>query len=96
MKHILHDWEDAEASKILGNIRKAIGVQGRLLVVEQVVPPRNEPGLAKIMDLEMLVLPGGRERTEQEWNELLHASRFRMEKVIHTLVPQCIIECVPV
>jgi hypothetical protein len=96
MKHILHDWEDAEAGKILGNVRRAIGAKGRLLVVEQVVPPRNEPGLAKIMDLEMLVLPGGRERTEQEWKELLQASGFRLEKVIHTPVPQCILEGVPV
>jgi L-alanine-DL-glutamate epimerase-like enolase superfamily enzyme len=96
MKHILHDWEDAEAGKILGNVRKAIGAKGRLLVVEQVVTPRNEPGLAKIMDLEMLVLPGGRERTEKEWKELLQASGFHLEKVIHTPVPQCIIEGVPV
>jgi hypothetical protein len=96
MKHILHDWEDAEAGRILGNIRKVIGPQGRLLVVEQVVPPRNEPGMAKIIDLEMLVLPGGRERTEQEWNELLQASGFRLEKVIHTPVPQCIVEGIPI
>ena len=95
MKHILHDWEDAEAGKILGNIRKAMGPEGTLLVVDQVVPPRNEPGLAKLMDLEMMVLPGGRERTEQEWRELLQASGFRLEKVIHTPIPQCILECIP-
>jgi hypothetical protein len=95
MKHILHDWEDAPAGQILGNIRKAIGPAGRLLVVEQVVTPRNEPGLAKLMDLEMLVLPGGRERTEQEWKELLQASGFRLEKVIPTPIAQCIIEGVP-
>jgi hypothetical protein len=95
MKHILHDWEDGPAGQILGNIRKAIALSGRLLVVEQVVPPRNEPGPAKLMDLEMLVLPGGRERTEQEWKELLQASGFRLEKVIHTPVAQCIIEGSP-
>jgi hypothetical protein len=96
MKHILHDWEDGEACKILDNIRKASGPRGRLLVVEQLVPRRNEPGLAKVMDLEMLVLPGGRERTEQEWKELLEASGFRLENVIQTPVPQCIIEGVAV
>jgi hypothetical protein len=96
MKHILHDWDDADAGKILANVRKVIGPQGRLLIVEQVVTPRNEPGAAKVMDLEMMVLPGGRERTEQEWGELLAASGFRLDKVIHTPVPQCILEGVPV
>jgi O-methyltransferase domain len=95
LKHILHDWEDAEACKILSNVRKAIAPEGRLLIVEQVVPPRNEPGPAKIMDLEMLAIPGGRERTVQEWKELFEASGFRLEKVTHTPIPQCIIEGVP-
>jgi hypothetical protein len=96
LKHILHDWEDADAIRILGNVHKAMAKNGKLLVVEQVVSPRNEPGMAKIMDLEMMVLPGGRERTEPEWKELLQASGFRLEKVIHTPIPQCIIEAIPV
>ena len=95
MKHILHDWEDAEAGEILDHLRKVIGPQGRLLVAEQVVPPRNEPGLAKLMDIEMMVLPGGRERTEQEWKDLLHAHGFRLENVVKTPAPPCIIEAVP-
>jgi hypothetical protein len=95
LKHILHDWEDADANRILRNVHKAIGNNGKLLVIEQVVSPRNEPGMAKIMDLEMMVLPGGRERTETEWKELLQASGFRLGRIIHTPIPQSIIEAIP-
>jgi hypothetical protein len=96
LKHILHDWEDADAIRILRNVHTAMGRGGKLLVIEQVVTPRNEPGMAKIMDLEMMVLPGGRERTEPEWNDLLQASGFRLESVIQTPLPQCIIEAAPI
>jgi hypothetical protein len=96
MKFIIHDWYDAECVKILGNCRKGIRPGGRLLVVDQVVPARNEPGAAKLMDLEMLVLPGGMERTEKEFRELFAASGFRLERIIPTPALQCIIEGVPV
>ncbi len=96
MKYIIHDWYDPECIKILSNCRKAIRPGGRLLVVDQVVPPRNEPGLVKFMDLEMLVLPGGMERTEQEFRELLAASGFRLERIIPTPGLHCIVEGVPV
>jgi hypothetical protein len=96
MKYIIHDWYDPECIKILGNCRKGIRPGGRLLVVDQVVPARNEPGVAKLMDLEMLVLPGGMERTEQEFRELFAASGFRLERIIPTPGIQCILEGVPV
>lgn len=96
LKHIIHDWEDADATHILKNARKAMRPDARLLVIEQVVSPRNQPGTAKIMDLEMMVLPGGRERTEPEWKELLASAGFRLERVIPTPVPQHIIEAIPV
>ena len=96
MKFIIHDWYDPECIKILSNCRKGIRPGGRLLVVDQVVPPRNEPGLVKFMDLEMLVLPGGMERTEQEFRELLAASGFRLERIIPTPGLHCIVEGVPV
>jgi SAM-dependent methyltransferase len=92
LKHILHDWEDEDAMRILQNVRRAMGPEGRLLIIEQVVSARNEPGLAKLMDLEMMVLPGGRERTEPEWKRLLDTAGFRLERVIQMPVPQCIIE----
>jgi len=95
MKFIIHDWYDAECIKILSQCRKGIRPGGRLLVVDQVVPPRNEPGMAKLMDLEMLVLPGGMERTETEFRELFAASGFRLERIIPTPGVLCIIEGVP-
>jgi O-methyltransferase domain len=96
MKYILHDWYDPECIKILGHCRNGIRPGGRLLVVDQVVPAGNEPGVAKLMDLEMLVLPGGMERSEKEFRDLFAASGFRLERIIPTPGIQCIIEGVPV
>ena len=96
MKYIIHDWSDPECIKILSHCRKGIRPGGRLLVVDQVVPGRNEPGASKLMDLEMLVLPGGMERTEQQFRDLFAASGFRLERIIPTPGIQCIIEGVPV
>src|SRR5204862_1635538 len=96
MKFIIHDWYDAECIKILSQCRKGIRPGGRLLVVDQVVPARNEPGISKLMDLEMLVLPGGMERTEKQFRELFAASGFQLERIIPMPAPQCIIEGVPV
>lgn len=96
MKFIIHDWYDPECIKLLSNCRKGIRSGGRLLVVDQVVPGRNEPGVSKLMDLEMLVLPGGMERTENEFRELFAASGFKLERIIPTPGLQCVIEGVPV
>jgi SAM-dependent methyltransferase len=96
MKYIIHDWDDEKSIAILSNCRKAIRPGGKLLVVDLVVSPRNQPGLAKLMDLEMLVAPGGLERTEEEFRELYAASGFRLDRVIRTPSQQCIIEGSPV
>lgn len=96
MKFIIHDWYDPECIKILTLCRKGIRPGGRLLVVDQVVPARNQPGVSKFMDLEMLVLPGGMERTETEFRDLFAASGFRLERIIPTPGIQSIIEGVPV
>ena len=95
MKHIIHDWDDERSKKILSNCRQAIAPGGKLLVMDQVVGPRNQPGLAKIMDLEMLVNPGGLERTEEQWKDLFAASGFHLTQIIRTPVPQCVIEGIP-
>jgi hypothetical protein len=96
MKSIIHDWYDPECIKILSGCRKGIRPGGRLLVVDQVVPAGNEPAMSKIVDLEMLVLPGGMERTEKEFRELFAASGFRLERIVPTPGILCIIEGVPV
>ena len=64
----------------------------RLLVIEQVIPPGNQPSLSKLYDLHMLVLSGGRERTEEEYRGLLQAAGFRLERVVPTHSPFSVIE----
>jgi len=95
MKHILHDWEDASAIKILSNCRKAILPGGKVLVVDQVVPEGNTFSPSKIMDLEMLVAPGGLERTAKEWEQIFSKSGFKLERIIPTPANQAIIEGLP-
>ena len=81
MKAILHDWEDAECVAILGAIRREIPDDGVLLVVERVVGPANEDLEGKLSDLHMLVMPGGRERTADEWRTLFEAGGFELEEI---------------
>jgi hypothetical protein len=73
---ILHDWGDEPATAILQTIRAAAPAESRLLVLDAVVPPGNEPGGNKWLDLLMLALVGGKERTEAQWRELLAAGGF--------------------
>ena len=77
MRHIIHDWEDEKSLTILRNCHRAMPPHGRLLVVESVIPPGNEPFGGKFLDLVMLLIPGGKERTEDEYRTLFAASRLR-------------------
>ncbi len=93
LKNIIHDWDDARATTILRHCRRAIGPDGKLLLVELLVPPRNTPGFAHWADLEMLVMtPGGRERTEAEYAALYAAAGFRLTRTIPTESPFAIFE----
>ena len=76
LSHILHGWDDDNARQILQAVRRAIPDHGRLLVVEEVLAPPNQPG-GKIMDLLMATI-GGRERTKQEWRALLADGGFAL------------------
>jgi hypothetical protein len=89
---IIHDWDDERCVALLRNCRRAMGDGARLLVLEQVIPPGNEPSLSKLYDLHMLALSGGRERREDEYRALLAASDFDLVRVIPTEVPRSIIE----
>ena len=95
LKLILHDWDDANALKILASIRKAIAPQGRLAVVELVLPPPNEPHIGPLMDLNMMVMTGGIERTADEYGALLAKTGFRLERVVGTHSPFSVIEAAP-
>ena len=85
LKKVIHDWEDEEAGTILRTCRAALSGEGRLLLIEPVIPAGNEPSFPKLLDLLMLVLPGGRERTEAEHEALLASAGLRVERIIPTL-----------
>jgi SAM-dependent methyltransferase len=92
LKQIVHDWDDEQATRLLTSCHHALAPAGKLLLVEMVVPADNRPSPAQAMDLNMLVLLGGRERTEEEYRQLLQAAGFRLERVIPTHSPFSVIE----
>jgi hypothetical protein len=93
MKHIIHDWDDDSATRILQACHRALDTRGKVLIVDTVVPPGNVPHYGKLLDLEMLVLtPRGRERTKTEFATLLRGAGFRLSRVIPTESPLSIVE----
>ena len=96
MKWIIHDWNDELAITILKNVRNEIPRDGRVIIVDCVVPENNEPDFSKFFDLNMMVMTGGKERTEKEFAQLLNAAGFKLRRVIPTKVPTSIVEAEPV
>jgi cyclopropane fatty-acyl-phospholipid synthase-like methyltransferase len=97
MRHIIHDWPDEVSLRILHNIRKVIPRNGRLLIVEMVVPEGNEPSIAKNFDMLMMLFPPeGVERTEQEYRDLLKSGGFEVSRITPTASPVSVIEARPV
>jgi hypothetical protein len=96
LKQILHDWGDEDCVKILGSIRAAIADRGRLAVIEFLLPDAgvHHPGFA--MDIHMMVLSTGRERTLAEYEALLEAAGFRLDRVTENPKGQSVAEFVPV
>jgi len=94
MKWIIHDWNDERSTAILKNIRRVMNENGKLLLIETVVPEGNGPDLSKFLDLNMMVMTGGCERTEAEFSSLLAAAGFKLTRVIRTASPVCVIEAV--
>ena len=92
LKQIVHDWDDERATQLLTTCHRALEPGGTLLLVELVIPPDNAPSMAQACDLNMLVLLGGRERTEEEFRRLLEAAGFRLERIIPTHSPFSVIE----
>jgi hypothetical protein len=93
MKHIIHDWDDARALTILRNIAKAMGdKRGKVVLLESVIPAGPEPDLGKFIDIEMLALPGGKERTEQEFRDLFAQAGFELQRVVATKSPLSVVE----
>jgi len=96
LSNIIHNWDDERAMTILQNCRRAITESGTLLIVETVLSGKNEPALARVHDLSMLVLTGGRERTEDEFSQLLARSGFELKRVLPVQPMTCIVEAIPV
>jgi hypothetical protein len=96
LKHIVHDWNDEDAIRILRNVRAAMKPDTTLLLVEMVVPGDEREHMSKMLDLEMLVALAGRERTETEYGELLRQAGFRHTRTVPTVGPASVVEAVAV
>jgi hypothetical protein len=92
MSVILHDWNDEKCLRILGNIAKAAPSGARLVLLELVVPEDASPHPSKSIDLVMLAMLGGRERTAGEWRDLLQAGGFFLDRIIDSPSPFSIVE----
>ncbi|MGB6823426.1 MAG: methyltransferase [Candidatus Acidiferrales bacterium] len=95
MKHIIHDWPDELCVKILKSCRKGVNPGGKLLVVDDVIQSGNDFYAGKFLDLQMLIFPGGKERTEKQFRELFAAGGWKLSRVVPTATPICIVEGIP-
>jgi len=94
LRHIIHDWQDREAAAILRNCRRAVKPGGRVLVVETVIPPGNEPSFGKWLDL-MMLLVNGRERTEEDYRRVYSEAGLELSRIVPTSAGVSVIEGVP-
>jgi hypothetical protein len=95
LKHILHDWGDDACRTILTHIRAALAPGGRVLIVEPVIPPGNDPFPGKLLDLNMLVMTeGGRERSAEEYAALLASVGLRLSRIVPTPSAVSVVEAV--
>jgi hypothetical protein len=92
LSHIIHDWTEEQCLTILGNCRKAMKPGARLLIVEFVLPEGNTPHFGKLLDMVMLTIPGGEERTAAEYSTLLAAAGLKMTRVVPTASDVSIVE----
>jgi len=94
LSHVIHDWSEPQCLKILGNCREAMNPDGKLLIIEMVIPEDNDPHPGKMLDIMMLVGPGGQERTVPEYHTLLGKAKLRVSRVVPTRSAVTIIESV--
>jgi SAM-dependent methyltransferase len=96
LRSVIHDWDDTHSLIILRNCRRALEPQGKLLLIERMLPTRTEHDPATVwVDLHMLAATGGRERTEAEYRSLLASAGFAIARVVETRSPFWILEAVP-
>jgi hypothetical protein len=94
MKHIIHDWDDERSLVILKNIHGQLRgtAHGKVILLESVVQTGNAPDFGKLIDLEMMVFPGGRERTAEEFANLFARAGFELTRIVPTESPLSVIE----
>ncbi|MBD0372031.1 MAG: methyltransferase [Pyrinomonadaceae bacterium] len=95
LKHIIHDWDDAKAVEILKNCHRSMTKDARLLLIEEIISNEPEFAPAKVLDIQQLLMPGGRERTAEEYRKLLEAAGFELIAIIPTQSSLSIIESKP-
>lgn len=96
LKQILHDWNDAQSADILANVRAACRPGGHVAIIEAVLPEEVQPHAAYFMDLNMMVMTGGRERKASEYGAMLEKTGFRLDKVVPTPTLLSVVEAIAV
>lgn len=91
LRHVIHDWRDPEAVTILRVCREAMGPQSKVLVIENIIPPGNEPSFGKWLDL-MMLLVEGRERTEEEYGRLFAEAGLVLTRMVPTTAGVSVVE----
>ena len=92
LRHIIHDWDDDKCLTILRNCHRAMSPTSKLLVIESVIPPGNDPFGGKFLDLVMLLIPGGKERTQEEYRALFERAGFELTQIVPTGTEVSIVE----
>ena len=92
LKYVVHDWDDDRALKILRSLHRAMRAKSRILLIENLIRPGNEPSFGKLMDITMLVMAAGRERTIREYRALYAAAGFELTNIIPTQSTLSLIE----
>lgn len=95
LKDIIHDWDDERAVAILRNCRRAMQPDAKLLLIERVLPADGEAAIGKMVDVTMMVLTGGMERTEDEYRALLEAAGFQLRRTVFTHSSASVLEALP-
>ena len=96
LSRVIHDWDDERSVAILRQCRRAMAPHGNLLLAEEVIPPGDAPSYGKLSDLNMLVSPGGQERTEAEYRALYEAAGFALTRIVPTRSRVSVFEGTPV
>jgi ubiquinone/menaquinone biosynthesis C-methylase UbiE len=92
LRHIIHDWDEEKCLTILRNCHRAMLPASKLLVIESVIPPGNKPFHGKFLDLVMLLIPGGKERTEAEYRTVFERAGFELTRIVPTGTEVSIVE----